>query len=203
MTPTALLEAQGVLTDRLTAVHATHLTHEDVAALGRVGAFACFCPTTERDLADGVGPARALADAGARLCIGSDQHAVIDPFEEVRAVELHERLDSLERGRLSVESLDRVGSEHGYASLGWPEGGSLRAGGLGDLVAVRLDSPRTAGVDPAQVVFAAGAADVTDVVVGGRHVVRAGEHELGPVGPLLTESIARVTGAATAEQERA
>ena len=203
MTPTALLEAEGVLTERLTAVHATHLTDGDIAALGRVGAFACFCPTTERDLADGIGPARALADAGARLCVGSDQHAAIDPFEEVRAVELHERLVSLERGRLSLGALDRMGSEHGYASLGWPEGGTLRAGGLADLVAVRLDSPRTAGVDPAQVVFAAGAPDVTDVVVGGRHVVRAGKHELGPIGPLLTESIARVTGARTTEQERA
>jgi len=189
LTPTALLEAEGVLSDRLTAVHATHLTDGDIDALGRAGASACFCPTTERDLADGIGPARALADAGARLCIGSDQHAVVDPFEEVRAVELHERLDSLERGRFSLEALDRIGSEHGYASVGWPEGGTLVAGGLADFIAVRLDSPRTAGAEPDQVVFAAGASDVTDVVVGGRHVVADGAHVLGPVGPLLTAAI--------------
>lgn len=107
----------------------------------------------------------------------------------MRAVELHERLDSLERGRFSLESLDRIGSEHGYASVGWPEGGTLVEGGLADFIAVRLDSPRTAGAQPDQVVFAAGAHDVTDVVVNGRHVVVDGAHVLGPVGPLLTTAI--------------
>ena len=193
MTPTALLQAEGVLEDTVTAVHATHLTPGDVDALGRAHAYACFCPTTERDLADGIGPARALADAGVRLCIGSDQHAVVDPFEEVRAVELHERLDSLERGRFSLPSLDAIGSGYGYASLGWPEGGTLVEGGLADVIAVRLDSVRTAGADPAQVVLAAGAADVTDVVVGGRRVVAGGAHVLGPVGPLLAAAIGKVS----------
>jgi formiminoglutamate deiminase len=192
LTPTGLLDAEGVLDEMLTAVHATHLTERDVALLGAAGVLAALCPTTERDLADGIGPARALADAGVRLCVGSDQHAVVDPFEEVRAVELHERLVSLERGRFSLAELDRFAAEHGYASLGWPQGGTLRVGGLADLVTVRLDSTRTAGADPAQVVLAAGAADVGDVVVGGRHVVRDGRHVLGPVGPLLSESIAQV-----------
>jgi cytosine/adenosine deaminase-related metal-dependent hydrolase len=45
-----------------------------------------------------------------------------------------------------------------------------------DLVAVSLDSVRTAGVDPAGAVFAATAADVTDVVVDGRIVVAGGRH---------------------------
>ena len=193
MSPTALLEAEGVLGETTTAVHATHLTGADVDALGRARAYACLCPTTERDLADGIGPARALADAGARLCIGSDQHAVVDPFEEVRAVELHERLESRERGRFSLPSLDEIGSGHGYASLGWPEGGTLVEGGLADVIAVRLDSVRTAGADPAQVVLAAGAADVTDVVVGGRRVVARGAHVLGPVGPLLAAAIETVS----------
>ncbi|MFN2319191.1 MAG: formimidoylglutamate deiminase [Dermatophilaceae bacterium] len=192
LTPTALLHAEGVLSDTLTAVHATHLTDADTDALGRATATVCLCPTTERDLADGIGPARALVDAGARLCIGSDQHAVVDPFEEVRAVELHDRLDSLERGRFSPEALDPIGSAHGYASVGWPEGGTLRQGALADFIAVRLDSPRTAGAYPDQVVFAAGAPDVTDVIVAGRHVVAGGVHALGPVGPLLAAAIARV-----------
>ena len=61
-TPAALAEAAGVLGPRTTAVHATHLTGEDVARLGATGTTVCLCPTTERDLADGVGPARALAD---------------------------------------------------------------------------------------------------------------------------------------------
>ena len=192
MTPTALLETEGALSEHLTAVHATHLTAEDVDRLGRAGSFACFCPTTERDLADGIGPARALHDAGADLCIGSDQHAVVDPFEEVRAVELHERLATLERGRFTLGELDRVGSENGYAALGWPEGGALREGALADFVSVRLDGPHAAGADPDQIVFVAGTQDVSDVVVAGRHVVVSGRHVLGPVGPLLSTALSRV-----------
>ena len=81
-----------------TAIHATHLTDEDVALLGGAGATVCLCPTTERDLADGIGPARRLAEAGAALATGSDSHAVIDPFEEARAIELDERLATGVRG---------------------------------------------------------------------------------------------------------
>ena len=103
--PTELLAAEGLLTPATTAVHATHLSDNDIELLGEARATACFCPTTERDLADGIGPARRLHDAGAPLALGSDQHAVIDPFEEVRGVEMHERLESLERGRFAGADL--------------------------------------------------------------------------------------------------
>ena len=97
-TPTGLLADAGALSADFTAVHATHLTDDDVALLGGAGVTACLCPTTERDLADGIGPARRLAEAGARLATGSDSHAVIDPFEEARAIELDERLATGVRG---------------------------------------------------------------------------------------------------------
>ncbi|MDO5502531.1 MAG: formimidoylglutamate deiminase [Actinomycetia bacterium] len=192
MTPAALLDAEGVVGDSLTAVHATHLTHDDIDLLGRHEASICFCPTTERDLADGIGPARGLADAGARLCIGSDQQAVVDPFEEVRALEMHERLQSLERGRFSLAELDEVGTESGYHAIGWPEGGVLREGALADFIAVRLDGPHAAGADPAQIMFVAGNQDISDVVIDGERVVANGEHRLGAVGPLLATAIHEV-----------
>ena len=186
LTPTGLLAAEGFLGEGATAVHATHLTDDDVALLA--GTAACLCPTTERDLADGIGPFRALA-AGSPLCVGSAQHAVVDPFEELRGVEAGERLSSLQRGRFSPTELVTAGTAAGYRALGW-DGGVLRAGALADLTVVRLDSARTAGSDPAQVVMSATAADVTDVVVGGRHVVRDGQHALGDVGRLLADAVA-------------
>ena len=67
-----------------------------------------MCPTTERDLADGIGPARALADAGSPLALGSDSHAVIDLFEEARAVELDERLRTERRGHFAAAELLRA-----------------------------------------------------------------------------------------------
>jgi formiminoglutamate deiminase len=187
-TPTGLLQAQGALGPRSTAVHATHLTPDDIAVLGRTGTTCCFCPTTERDLADGIGPARALLDAGAPLSLGSDQHAVIDLLEEARAMEMHERLSSLQRGRFRPAEL--LGAATAHASLGWPDAGRLEVGARADLVAVRLDSPRTAGSDPAQVVLTATAADVDTVVVDGKVVVTGGRHRLGDVGALLRDAIA-------------
>ncbi len=187
LTPTGLLAVEGLLGTATTAVHATHLTGPDVDALGGAGVTVCLCPTTERDLADGIGPARALAEAGARLALGSDQHAVVDPFEEARGLEAHERLASGRRGRFTPTELLAALTNH--TCLGWPDAGRLAVGARADLVAVRTDSVRTAGADPAQVLFAATASDVDTVVVDGREVVRGGRHRLGEVAALLTAAI--------------
>jgi formiminoglutamate deiminase len=193
-TPAALAEETGVLGPRTTAVHATHLTGEDVARLGATGTTACLCPTTERDLADGVGPARALADAGSPLCLGSDSHAVIDLFEEARAVELDERLATERRGHHRPSDLLAAATASGMAALGW-DAGRLAPGHLADLVTIGLDSVRLAGTRPADavdhLVFAATAADVTAVVASGRQVVQDGHHLLvGDVGAALGDAIA-------------
>jgi cytosine/adenosine deaminase-related metal-dependent hydrolase len=186
-TPTALLGAHGVLGPATTAVHATHLTEADIGLLGTTGTTACFCPTTERDLADGIGPARALSDAGCPLSLGSDQNAVVDLIEESRALEMHERLASRERGRLRPDQLLAALTRHD--SLGWPDAGRLAPGQRADLVAVAADSPRTAGCAPRQLAMAATAADVQTVLVDGRVVVSGGQHVLGDVGTLLREAI--------------
>lgn len=195
-TPTQLLADHGAVGPRTVAVHATHLTADDLALLGEVAAFACLCPTTERDLADGIGPADRLLEAGARLTLGTDSHALVDPFEEARAVELDLRLATRERGHLRVATLLDALTADGQASLGFPDAGRLAVGARADLVAVDLGSVRTAGTDPehaaATAVFAASAADVTDVLVDGRRVVRDRTHRLGDVGALLARTIGAV-----------
>jgi formiminoglutamate deiminase len=188
LTPTALLDVEGLLGPMTSAVHATHLTDGDIAALGSTGTTVCLCPTTERDLADGIGPALRLSQAGSPLSLGSDQHAVIDLLEEARALEMHERLDSLQRGRFSAAELLAAATRH--ESLGWDGAGRLEVGSRADLVAVRLDSPRTAGSAPEQIMLSASAADVDTVIVDGRAVVTGGQHILGDVGTLLQKAIA-------------
>jgi len=192
-TPAALADSAGVLGPRTTAVHATHLSGEDVALLGATRTSVCLCPTTERDLADGIGPARSLADAGSPLCLGSDSHAVIDLFEEARAVELDERLATERRGQHRPDDLLTAATGAGMAALGW-DAGRLAPGQLADLVTLDLSSVRLAGTRPAeavdQLVFAATAADVTSVVVSGRQVVRDGHHVLvGDVGAALDRAV--------------
>jgi formiminoglutamate deiminase len=177
-TPTQLLADHGVLGSATTAVHATHVTAPDIALLGGSSTTVCICPTTERDLADGIGPARALADAGAPIALGTDQHVIVDMFAESRGLEMHERLRSGQRGRFSVGELVGALSPAGHAALGWTDGGRIETGALCDLVAVRLDSLRTAGSLPAQAPLVAAAGDVDTVVVGGRTVVAEGRHLL-------------------------
>lgn len=186
-TPTRLLADHGVLGPRTTAVHSTHLTGEDIALLGGSGTGTCMCPTTERDLADGIGPAAALQRAGSPLSLGSDSHAVIDLLEEARAMELDERLRTRTRGHWTAAALLRAATVDGHAALGWDDAGTLVPGALADLTTIALDSVRTAGPLPAlgaeTAVFAATAADVRHTVVGGRHVVRDGVHTRVPDVP--------------------
>ncbi|MBD0292866.1 MAG: formimidoylglutamate deiminase [Jiangellaceae bacterium] len=188
-TPTQLLHEHGALGPTSTAVHATHLTPGDVGLLGSTTTTVCLCPTTERDLADGIGPAGALYGAGCPLTLGSDQHAVVDLLEEARAMEMHERLATGERGRFIPTELVTALTVTGHASLGWPQAGRIAVGSPCDLVAIRVDTPRTAGAEPAQIVFTATAADVDTVVVGGRSVVSAGRHRVGDIGELLQAAI--------------
>ena len=196
-TPTQLLADAGALGPRTSAVHATHLTPADVTTLGTSATTICLCPTTERDLADGIGPARRLADAGSPLSLGTDSNAVVDLFEEARGMEMHERLASERRGHWSAADLLRAATGDGAASLGWPDAGRLAVGALADLVTVGLGSVRLAGSRPAtlleSLVFAAGAPDVREVVVGGRRVVTGGRHTaVDDVAGALDSAIAAV-----------
>ncbi len=179
-TPTALLAEAGALEAHFTAVHATHLTDDDISLLGDSGASVCFCPTTESDLGDGIGPSSELVSAGAALCLGSDSHAVIDQMADTRAVEWHERLRSERRGLHSAAELLEAATVAGHRSLGWLDVGTLAPGQRADLVTLSLESPRLAGA-PADLlveaaVFASSASDITSVVVDGVPIVSDGAH---------------------------
>lgn len=129
LTPVALCAERGLLGARFVAVHATHLAPGEAQLLGDAGASACICPTTERDLGDGLPDVGALRDAGVRLCVGIDSHVVTAPLEDVRGVELGERLRTLRRvtGRPShgtpAEQLWRIGSTNGALACGFDDAG--------------------------------------------------------------------------------
>jgi len=137
----------------------------------------------------------ALRDAGSPLTLGSDSHAVVDLFEEMRAVELDQRLASQERGHWSASELLKAATVDGHRSIGFDDAGVIAVGVRADLVALRLDSVRTAGTGGTveTAVFAASAADVREVVVSGKHVVADGKHREMDVAAELAASIAAVT----------
>lgn len=183
LTPTGLLAEEGVLSPRLSVVHATHLTERDIRLLGDAAVHAVICPTTEADLGDGIGPVLELMGAGATIAVGSDQNAVVDPLLELRGLESGERLRSLRRGRLTPESLWRIGSAGGYASLGLAE--PARLGGPLDLVELDPHSLRTAGSRVEQLPLTATAGDVRRTIVGGRTIT----HDPTQVADRLRRSI--------------
>jgi formiminoglutamate deiminase len=182
LTPTELLAEHGALGPRTVAVHATHLSQADIELLAQYRVGVCACPSTERDLADGIGPLHALHAAGSPISFGSDSHAVIDPLEEARLTELHERLNTERRGHWRAGELLTAATAHGHAALGWHDAGRIAPGALADLVTIGLDSIRLAGTSAEtaveSLVFAAGAADVRHVIAGGQVIVRDGTHQL-------------------------
>jgi formiminoglutamate deiminase len=182
-TPTQLFSDANLLGSFTTAVHATHLTAEDISLLGKSKTTVCFCPTTERDLADGIGPSSQLVSAGASLSLGTDSHAVIDMFEESRAIEMNRRLITNQRGMHSSEELLTTATINGANSLGRKTYG-LVVGAAADFVAVSTDSVRLASFDAkngaAHLVHSATSADVHDVWVGGDQIVKDGVHRVLP-----------------------
>ena len=189
-TPTEVLARSGVVDDRLSAVHATHLSEEDIAILGGSRSTIVMCPCTEADLADGIGPARELADAGAVISLGSDQHVVLDALRETQGLEAGERLRSGQRGRFSPAELITALTAGGARSLDLPVGG-LEVGKACDFVAVRNDSIRTMGSLDEQIILTASASDVHLTVSGGKVRVRDGVHaELGDIAELYARAFA-------------
>ena len=189
-TPTGVLEDAGVLGPALSPVHATHLTEADIAALGAAGTTIVMCPSTEADLADGIGPALDLAHAGATIALGSDQHVVLDALRELQGLEAGERLRSGQRGRFTPTQLIDAMTTGGARSLDLPAG-SFEVGRVCDLFAVDPASPRTYGSVREQVVLAGSSADVHTVVTAGRVRVRDGRHTtLGDIGALYRDAYA-------------
>lgn len=176
-TPVELLADNGFLGSRTTLVHATHTSESDRDLIAAAGAGVCFCPTTEADLGDGIGPAHEYTSRGVPICLGSDSNAIIDSFEEARRLEHHDRLRVGRRGVHSPADLLTSATSVGALALGW-DAGRLEVGALADMVILDADHLDLAGTNPedgvASVVMGATRAAVTHVMVDGEFVLSPG-----------------------------
>ncbi len=144
MRPVELLDQHGLLDSRFTAVHAIHVTGGEISQLAQAGAIVCACPTTERNLGDGIAPADQFLNTGLRVSLGSDSNVQINLLEDARSLEYHLRILRLERALLAPKQLFACTSEAGAASLSAP-GGILGVGRPADFFTVALDDPSIAG----------------------------------------------------------
>ncbi|HJT66854.1 MAG TPA: formimidoylglutamate deiminase [Pyrinomonadaceae bacterium] len=190
--PAALLDTEGLLGEKFTAVHAIHVTSKAVSAFARSGAKVCACPTTERNLGDGVVPVDEYFSQRVPVSLGTDSQIQIDLLEDARELEYHLRLQRMSRNVLATDNTDdtdesalarrlfECATTNGATSIGFAGGGVIERGAPADFFTVDLDDPSIAGSTPenllANIVFSLSRTAVRDVVVGGKRIVADGRH---------------------------
>ncbi|MDQ2976296.1 MAG: formimidoylglutamate deiminase [Acidobacteriota bacterium] len=196
--PVALLATEGLLSERFTGVHSIHVSPKAIAMVAEARAMVCACPTTERNLGDGILPADGYFKQGVRVALGTDSQVQIDLLEDARELEYHVRLQRMERAALEGSSRpegaepdarmsDLAGSLfdcatiNGAESLQFP-GGTLQPERAADFFTVDLNDASIAGASPddllPSIVFSLSRTAVRDVVVGGKRIVEDGRHSL-------------------------
>ena len=187
--PIALLETEGLLSERFTAVHAIHVSQKAISGFAKTRAAVCACPTTERNLGDGVVPVDGYFRHGVPVSLGTDSQTQIDLLEDARELEYHLRLQRTERNVLApadnsetsalARSLFDCATINGARSLGF-NGGNLVAGAPADFFTIDVDDPSIAGASTSDLlsclIFSASRATVKDVIVAGNRIVEDGKH---------------------------
>ncbi|HET8782923.1 MAG TPA: formimidoylglutamate deiminase [Pyrinomonadaceae bacterium] len=179
--PVALLDTEALLSERFTAVHAIHVTPKAVAALARSGAGVCACPTTERNLGDGVVPTDLYFQSNVPISLGTDSQIQIDLLEDARELEYHLRLQKMERNVLAPNAgpsalaarLFECATVNGAKAIGF-NGGKLEVGAPADFFTVDLNDLSIAGALPdnllANIVFSLSRTAIRDVVVNAKQI---------------------------------
>jgi formimidoylglutamate deiminase len=187
--PVAFLDENGILGSNFTAVHAIHISDDEIARLARHGVTVCACPTTERNLGDGIVPAGELEAAGVPISLGSDSNIQIDILEDARQLEYNLRLSKRQRAILAPTTtsegqslagvLFKAATEAGAASIG-ADGGNLEIGRPADFFTVDLNDVSIAGADResllSNILFALERTAVRGVFVNGEPIIDEGRH---------------------------
>jgi 5-methylthioadenosine/S-adenosylhomocysteine deaminase len=171
--PLERLRRLNLLGPNLIAVHAVHLTPEEIALLARHGASVAHCPSSNLKLASGFAPVAKLAQAGVNLAIGTDGAASnnrLDMFQEMRLAALLAKAVAGDAQAMPAHEALRAATLGGAQALGLSARiGSITPGKAADLTAVALRGPELAPCYDAvsHLVYAAGREHVTHVWVSG------------------------------------
>ena len=184
--PIELLAELGALESHTTLVHAVHVNEGEIRSIGEAGVSIASCPTTERNLGDGIVPAAELLKAGAFFTFGTDSQCQICLPEDARQLEYHLRLKNLQRCLLFE---DQVGAgqafldmmtANGARSLGQKQEGRLETGCTSNFFSLNLDHLSLAGASaeslPLDIVFSFENSAVSDVWIDAQEVVSDGHH---------------------------
>jgi formimidoylglutamate deiminase len=182
LSPVRYLNSLGILSPLFTGVHTIHVDAEEIELLSKAGAIVCACPTTERDLGDGIVPADLLLDRNVEISLGTDSQVQIDLMEDARELEYHLRLQRLERSILPSTRLFNSATISGAGSLGLNTG-IFEKGRRADFFTISLDDRSIAGSTVESlldtVLFSLSNTAIRDVAVDGRLIVKDCNHVSG------------------------
>ncbi|MBN36133.1 MAG: formimidoylglutamate deiminase [Rhodospirillaceae bacterium] len=184
--PVTWLYSNFQVDERWCLVHATHINRMESWMVAHSRAVAGLCPTTEANLGDGIFPLGLYMRGEGRFGIGSDSHISVSPVEELRWLEYVQRLRRQLRNVTASERQRHVGARlwnaalaGGAQALGRKTDG-LKTGNRADFISLDGDHPLLVGrkghAITDSLVFSGNTNPVSDVVVGGRHVVAEGHH---------------------------
>ena len=179
--PLERLRALGMLSPRLIAAHAVHVTAEEIAMLAHHGASVAHCPSSNLKLASGFAPVAAMIARGVNVGIGTDGAASnnrLDLLEEMRLAALLAKAVANDAQALPAHQALAAATLHGARALGLEAAiGSLLPGKLADLCAISFEelelAPRYHPVS--HLVYAAGRGQVSHVWVAGAIRVERGK----------------------------
>jgi formimidoylglutamate deiminase len=186
-TPILLLADEKMLSDKFTAIHAIHITQEESSLMADAGASICSCPTTERNLGDGILDAHKMMSKSIRICLGSDSQAQIAPLEDARELDYHLRLERQQRAIL--DQIEDVGIARRLFDCATNSGakalrvtaGDFLPGSYADFFTIDLKDVSIAGHSPSDllpmIVFSLGRSAIRDVAVHGHLIVKDLVHE--------------------------
>lgn len=179
--PLERLDDLGLLNASLLAVHAVHVTPDEIRQLAAAGASVAHCPASNLKLACGLAPAAALIEAGVAVGVGTDGAAsnnLLDVLAEMRLAAMLAKVSAGDGAAIPAEQALRMATLDAARALRRDhEIGSIEAGKWADLACIDMQRFNTQPLyDPvSQLVYATRADQVSDVWVAGRHLLDRGE----------------------------
>lgn len=176
--PIEVLDAAGLLGAHTLLAHCVHLTDEEIRRLAETGTSVAHCPSSNLKLASGIARVAELVKAGVNVSIGTDGAASnndLDLFHEAQLAALVQKGITGDPTVLPAEKVFAMLTIDGARAVGLAQRlGSLEAGKLADMMVLDFNSPNlTPCYDIySHLVYAVSAADVSDVMVNGKMLMR-------------------------------
>lgn len=196
MRPLERLRRLGLVSPNLIAVHATHLTRDEIELLAENGSSIAHCPISNMKLANGFAPVPELLARGINIGLGTDGSASnnrLDLFQEMRTAALIAKNLSEDAAALPAARALAMATLDGARALRLEQAiGSIEPGKFADLTAIEFTAPEMLPCyDPiSHIVYAAGRENVSHTWVAGRMLLENHKLKQPPKNDL--ENLARL-----------